>query len=292
MLDSKACTASPASADLDDILRTFERERVSGFFRTGRYLCRYSVWGKGVPLIFVHGLADSAASFLPLVWLLADGFRCVIYDLPSGRNDEANLTRYRHADLVADLLAMLDHLNLRECYAYGNSFGSTIALVAALARPKRIARMILQGAFARRKLAFAERLLARLTRHLTGPLAGLPLREAVFRQQAGRQFSHRPDEYWNYLLKNTGMTPLAAMAQRVLMVGQLDLRPALAQITQPTLLLRGELDTIVDRSCHEELLAGLHTASCVEIAECGHYAHLTHFEVIAELVRDFLTPPS
>jgi len=117
------------------------------------------------------------------------------------------------------------------------------------------------------------------------------LREAVFLQQAGRQFSHRSEEYWHYLLKNTGMTPLAAMAQRVLMVDRLDLRAHLTRVTQPTLLLRGELDTIVDRSCNEELLGGLRAGSCVEIAHCGHYAHLSHFEVIAELVRDFLTPP-
>jgi pimeloyl-ACP methyl ester carboxylesterase len=291
MLDSKACPENTVLAQtLDDIRKTFEREAVTGVFSTGRCLCRYSIWGHGAPLIFIHGLGDIAASFLPLVSLLTDGFRCVVYDLPSGRDDEANLQRYRHEDLVADLFSLLNHLEIERCYAYGNSFGSTIALAAALAQPKRIARMVLQGAFACRQLAFAEKLMARLARHFAGSMGGLPLREAVFQQQAGKQFSHRSEEYWHYLLRNTGKTPLAAMAQRVLMLNRLDLRADLAKITQPILLLRGELDTIVDRSCNEELLAGLHTASCVEIACCGHYAHLSHFEVIAQLVRDFLTP--
>ena len=61
-------------------------------------------------------------------------FRCIAYDLPSGREDGACLKRYTHADLVNDLWSVLDHLDVKQSYLYAAGFGSTVAL-AALKEP-------------------------------------------------------------------------------------------------------------------------------------------------------------
>lgn len=44
----------------------------------------------------------------------------------------ADLANYRHGKLVDDLFAVLDHEKLSETYLLGYSFGSTIALAAAV----------------------------------------------------------------------------------------------------------------------------------------------------------------
>jgi pimeloyl-ACP methyl ester carboxylesterase len=283
-------------------------------FDTGRYRCRYAIWGQGAPLVFVHGLGELSISFLPLISILSTNLRCVAYELPSGHGDGADLQHYRHADIVNDLFALLDHLELAQCYLYGNSFGSTIALAAAATRPLRIARLIVQGGFAHRPLAPAERLLGRLARHLIGTMADLPFFRDLFRLQitggvGGRSqgsgvggqnaLPHQtPDPspltpaLWDFFLDSVGRASLSAMAYRALLVDQLDLRPALAQIRQPTLVLRGDCDAVVGNPCRDDLMAGLPAARCIELPECGHYGHMTHFEVIAELVRQFLTPPA
>src|SRR5207249_9209613 len=116
-------------------------------------------------------------SFIMPMARLTEHFRCIAYDLPTGRGDGARLRRYVHADLLDDLLALLDHLQLPQAYLFGSSFGATITLAALHKGPDRFPRAVLQGGFAYRPLARAEVLLARLARRWGWPLRTFPLRE-------------------------------------------------------------------------------------------------------------------
>src|SRR5581483_4963203 len=66
--------------------------------------------------VFVHGLGDFAAGYIPVALLLAEHFRCIAYDLPTGGADGAQLARITHTDLVNDLFSLLDHLGVRQSY--------------------------------------------------------------------------------------------------------------------------------------------------------------------------------
>src|SRR3954454_1281349 len=93
-----------------EVVARFQREATRGVCDTGRYRMPYYTWGQGPPLVFVHGAADTGRSFLFTIARLMHSFRCIAYDLPSGFRDGASLWRYRHDDLVSDVLALLDHL--------------------------------------------------------------------------------------------------------------------------------------------------------------------------------------
>jgi 3-oxoadipate enol-lactonase len=286
-----AAPVSPSLVRLEEALERFEREAVHGICATGRYRCPYFVWGNGPPLLFLHGLGDLACSYVPVISGLADSFRCIAYEQPTGRGDGAQLPRYTHADLVKDLFALLDELGVRQSYVFGSSFGSTIVLAAMRTHPERIPRGILAGGFAQRLLSPAEDLLARLARRLPGTMRLLPFRKLINKHVLGSCSENRP-EFFEFLLRNTSRPPLSAMGRRALMLKQLDLRAVLPEIRQPVLLICGEYDAVVRRDCEEVLLRGLPHCTRVELPECGHMAHYSHPEVVAELVRRFLTPPS
>jgi pimeloyl-ACP methyl ester carboxylesterase len=280
-----------APINLGEALRRFRREASPGVCDTGRYRCPYYTWGEGPPLLLIPGLSDDSRSFLFLVALLADRFRCIAYDLPAGRGDGARLGRYTHTDLVEDAIALLDHVGAGQSYVLGASFGSTIALAALRARPGRLPRGVLQGGFARRSLAPAEVLLAGLARYWPGSMRSLPFRNPVLRHTHGGAFAGRPDDFWQYFLARWGSPPIAAVARRALLVHGLDLRPLLAAVRQPVLLVYGEDDPLVGRACGEELWRGLPNAGRVWLDGCGHNPLFTHPEVLADVVRQFLTPP-
>jgi pimeloyl-ACP methyl ester carboxylesterase len=279
------------SLRLDVALRRFEQEAVHGICPTGRYRCSYFTWGSGPPIVFIHGLGDLACCYVPIISVLSRNFRCIAYEQPIGRGDGALLGRYTHADLVQDLLTLLDHLDLRQCYVLGSSFGSTIALAAMRAQPERIPRAILAGGFAQRLLSPAERLLARLAQYLPGSMRFVPLRKQILMSCLGPAGIGRP-EFFEFLMRNTGSPPITAIARRAMLLRMLDLRSLLPEIRQPVLLVCGEHDTVVDRRCEEVLLQGLPHCARAELHHCGHLAHYTHPEVVAELVRRFLTPPA
>jgi pimeloyl-ACP methyl ester carboxylesterase len=275
---------------LEPAIERFRREAAWGIFDTGRYRCGFSVWGEGPPLVFVPGLCDDPWSYLLPMARLREKFCCVAYHMPAGNGDGARLVHYRHAHLVDDLLALLDHLKMEQTYLLGSSFGSTVALVALHRQPERFPRAILQGGFARRPLAWAEVMLAAWARWWPGSLDRLPLRRELFRQNHEPFFAERDAAVMRYHLDSDGRQRIAAVAHRALLLHQLDLRPLLPAIRQPVLLLCGDRDPLVGQACAQELLAGLPNVSRAEIENCGHLPQFTHPEVMTEVVNRFLLP--
>jgi pimeloyl-ACP methyl ester carboxylesterase len=276
--------------DLAEAARRFEREAVRGHCDTGRYRCPYFTWGEGPPLLFIHGLCDDARSFVLPIALLSRHFRCIAYDLPAGNGDRARLAAYRHANLVADLHALLDHLNVSRCDVLGSSFGSTIALAALHDTPERFSHAVLQGGFAHRPLAWTEVLLAQMARYWPWPMHRLPLRIPAMRRSHEAPFNGREPEFWDFFVRQNGVPPMAAVAQRALLLHQVDVRRLLPEIRQPVLLICGDADPLVGKVCEKVLESGLCQATRVEITNCGHLPQFTHPEVLAELVLRFLTP--
>jgi pimeloyl-ACP methyl ester carboxylesterase len=273
---------------LADCLSRWDREAHAGVVDTGRYRCRFVLWGRGPALVLIPGMGMDAQGFLMLMARLQSSYRCISYDLPDGSADGANLMRYRHADLADDLFALLDHLAIRKTHVLGSSFGSTIALQALHAQPGRFERAILQGGFARRPLARAEVLAASFARFLPGRLGHLPLVRRILDHNAGAEFADRERDVWNFFVGQSLKIPLRAFASRALMIHRLDLRPILPTIRKPTLLVCGDRDRLVGKACELELMQGLPLAARAEIEGCGHMPQLTHPEVLAEVVRQFL----
>jgi pimeloyl-ACP methyl ester carboxylesterase len=276
---------------VEEAARRFEREAVRGVFRTGRYRCNYFVWGSGAPLLFIPGLSDGGASFMLPIALLSGNFRCIAYDLPRGGNDAARLGSYRHEDLVDDALSLLDYLSVRRSYVFGSSFGSTVALRAMHRHPDRLPRGILQGGFAWRPLARAEVRLCRLARYLPGTLKQLPFRTKALRRSHGGPFANCSADRWQLFLRRVGVSPIRAVAHHALILNGVDLRPALSEICQPILLICGDRDPLVRSWCAETLSQGLPNARRLDLLNCGHFPYFTHPEPLAEVVREFLTPP-
>lgn len=285
------CTAAPECSRplvLRECLERWRREARHGTLDTGRYRCRIFAWGEGPPLVCIPGLASEGRAFVPLLARLSGHFCGISYDLPVGGADGARLTTYRHDDYVADLFALLDHLHLERCHLLGQSFGSTVALAAALRQPQRFERLILLGGFARRPLAPAEVFVGHWARYLPGLLAQVPLLGPLMRRVHHGPFRPRPDEDWRFYLDCVGRTPLKVFAQRALVMHGLDLRARLPAVPHRVLLVCGDHDPLVARSLQQELRDGLRFAAQAEIEECGHHAHLSHPEVMAEAVRLFL----
>jgi pimeloyl-ACP methyl ester carboxylesterase len=274
---------------LADCLERRQREAEFGVCDTGRYRCRYVAWGRGPTLVLIPGLASEALSFVLLMARLQSHFRCISYDLPDGVADGARMSRYRHVDLVADLFALLDHLQVADCVVSGSSFGSTIALQAIQQAPSRFTHGVLQAGFARRPLAPMEVLGASFVRFAPGRVAHLPFVLRVLGLNHHVGFQGR-DEVWDFFLERTLNTPLRAFASRLLMTGKFDLRATLPSIRTPMFMVCGDCDQVVGRACEQDLMRGLPNLTRIDLEACGHEMHLTHPEVLGEALMRVLMP--
>jgi pimeloyl-ACP methyl ester carboxylesterase len=103
--------------------------------------------GDGEPVILVHGGNSVAASWLPLVPLLADRFHLFLPDRPGcGLTGEFD---YRGVDLrahsAAFIAGLMDALGLDRAALVGNSMGGYFALACAIAHRERVSRLVLLG---------------------------------------------------------------------------------------------------------------------------------------------------
>ena len=258
-----------------------------------RYRMTYRIKGEGPPLILVPGIASTYRTYALLLNQLGDRFRTVVYDYP-GENpgDGANLARINHDQLVDDLFGLIDHLNIGRVFLVGVSFGSTIVLKALHREGRRFPRTAVQGAFAHRDFTRLERWALRLGQLVPGTARRLPLRRTVLTYNNKLDFPALLDDRWTFYLEQNGLTPIRALAHRVNLLSDLDLRPILPAISAEVLLIQGKEDRIVARRDYEELKTALPRAEGVIVPTVGHQPHLTHAEILARLIGDWLLPCS
>ena len=100
--------------------------------------------GEGPPLLCLHGLGGTKASFLPTLSALAERNRVIAVDLPGFGDSHKPLTAAYDAPYFADaVVAMLDELELDRADLVGNSMGGRIAIEAGLLHPDRVGRLVL-----------------------------------------------------------------------------------------------------------------------------------------------------
>ncbi len=104
----------------------------------------------GKTVVFVHGLVmDNLSSWYFTVGpaAAAAGHDVVMYDLRGHGKSERPSSGYGLADMVGDLDGLLDVLDVRgPVVLVGNSYGGLLALVHAIARPERVAGLVLVDA--------------------------------------------------------------------------------------------------------------------------------------------------
>ncbi len=270
-------------------VEAFDRESTRIVWDGPRYRMNVRVLGQGPSLVIVPGIASTYRGYAMVARRLAARFQTIVYDYPGENPDDgADLRSISHGDLVADLLGLLDYLEVPEAYPFGLSFGTTVVLSALHQAPDRFPRTALQGAFSHRRLTVGERMALKIGRRFRGKADRLPLHRPVLSLFSRDQFGVAPADRWTFYLDQNGLTSIAGLAHRVGLLSHLDLRPILPEIASRVLLIHGDRDTIVPLSRFHELGTALPNASPLLLPGVGHQPHFTHPELLADRVGSYL----
>jgi pimeloyl-ACP methyl ester carboxylesterase len=106
----------------------------------------YEVHGEGTPLLMLHGFGGASQQWIPYIDDYKQHFQLIIPDYRGhGRtNNPSNVFTHRQAS--QDMFAFLDKLEINTVSGIGCSSGGDILLHMATKQPKRIKRMVLDGA--------------------------------------------------------------------------------------------------------------------------------------------------
>lgn len=251
-------------------------------FQSGGFTLAYDdvrpAGGEVGTIVLVHGFAaNRTETWRRLGWLGAferKGWRVVAMDLRGhGESDKPHdPAAYTRADMAGDVVALMDHLDLRQADLMGYSMGAHLALGLALNRPERVARLILGGVGHRAldgggpapgaTMTMGEAMRAASAAEVTDPtLRG-------FRQFAENQGEDR-----------LALAACSEGAGRPLAAGDL------AALAIPTVVITGSADQIAgDPTPLADAIPG---AKSVALPACDHFSAIPH-ALFKAAVFDFL----
>jgi pimeloyl-ACP methyl ester carboxylesterase len=100
--------------------------------------------GTGSPVLLIHGLGATKASFLPTLGALAPHYRGIALDLPGfGDSDKPLLASYDARFFADAVKALIDELGAERVDVVGNSMGGRVALEVGLRYAERVRRLVL-----------------------------------------------------------------------------------------------------------------------------------------------------
>jgi pimeloyl-ACP methyl ester carboxylesterase len=238
----------------------------------------------GHPIIFLHGYTDSWFSFSPVLAHVASTYNAYALDQRGHGDSDRPVEGYSMLDLSADVVAFMDAMGIGRATVVGHSMGSLVAQQLALTAPQRLARLILIGSgTCLRSEALIE--LKQAVDMLEDPVP----KEFARDFQASTIYHPVPDDFLEQVIAESLKLP--ARVWRAALEGQLavDYTGQLSHLQIPTLIMRGDNDTIFTRAAQNSLESGIANPVLKVYEETGHALHWERPEEFARDFEEFIT---
>jgi pimeloyl-ACP methyl ester carboxylesterase len=236
--------------------------------------------------VLVHGLGASTEVWRKVVDPLSEDFRVIRYDLRGLGQSATPEPPYAWAEVIKDLDALLDVLELENVTLVGHSLGGALSLSYAGNNPPRLSAVIAVGAPGLQVPAGKERILANADLAEREGMAPVAERHAQAGMPQAFQDAH-PDERAAYIAMIGGSDP-RGYAAHARLVGDIDVMSKLPQIRVPVLVIQGALDVVVPMDGVRQAVAAIPGAQLAVLDGIGHIVPTEAPEALVEQVRTFL----
>jgi 3-oxoadipate enol-lactonase len=239
----------------------------------------------GAPwLVLSNSLLTNLAMWDDQVAELKKTYRILRYDQRGHGGTPATDGSYSFDLLVADVVALLDALSIKRAHFCGLSMGGMTALFLAERHPERFDRIIACDCGPASTPASAQQWKERID------VAGEKGMEALVEPTIARwfppEFVAKKPPVLDKVREMIRSTPFAGFRGCALALSDYDLRPGLAGIDRPTLLMVGTKDaTLAGIRQIKEAVRG---AALIELEGAGHIANLEQPAAFTGAVREFL----
>jgi pimeloyl-ACP methyl ester carboxylesterase len=245
---------------------TLPKAAQSGFAPVNGIRLWYAVFGRGEPVILLHGGLANANYWGHQVRALQRHYQVIVMDSRGHGRSSRNQEPYGYDLMASDVVALLDHLRIRKAAIVGWSDGAIIGLDIAMKHPERVSRLF----------AFA----ANSDPSGVADIASSDVFNAYI-TRAGEEYkrlSPTPTAYKSFVAEITKMwesQPKWTASD-------------LAAIKVPTWIVDGDHDEAIKRENTEFMAANIPDAGLLIQPEVSHFSFLQDPEQFTDDVLHFL----
>lgn len=238
------------------------------------------------PVVVLSGsLGSTYEMWDPQVDALAERFRVVRYDTRGHGRSPVPPGPYTIDDLVDDVVALLDRLEVRRAHVVGLSLGGMTGLRLAAREPDRVDRLavLCTGAMLGPASGWTERA-ATVRTHGTGAVA-----EAVVQRwfTPGHLAAHPEVRARHEAM--VAATPAEGYAGCCEVIAAMDLRPDLPSIGAPTLAIAGADDPATPPVHLKEIATSVQHGRLLVVPDAAHLANVQQPGTVTPAIIEHLT---
>ena len=233
----------------------------------------YEAFGRGKPVLFIHGWLGSWRYWVPTMEAMSDKYRTYALDLWGFGDTDKSKPRYSIADYVALIHNFVNALGIRQVPLVGHALGAAVALQYAAGYPNQVKKIVAVSlpftpdSISHRFINFGH--------------------DSVFAKMLWwRQIGYKEVQ------KEAEKVGSGAISLSVQSVSQMDVGDGLRRLSQiedlMVLTVYGEKDDLVDPSPARSLNGHWPNIRSIGLADSKHFPMLDEAAKFNRLLKDFL----
>lgn len=253
---------------------------------TDQGIVHYEVYGRGRPVILLHGWLGSWGLWQETMAYLGRYYRTYALDFwgfgESGKKRET----YAVQDFVTLVDQFMERLGIAQAPLVGHSMGGTVSLSVAIQFPERARKVVVIGSpIVGSSLAFPLKLagyrwIASLLFNMMWGFRGA--------MKVASPFICSDPRFSQMMDRDLTSTTVESFLRSIASLRRTDLRPMLSQVKIPVMGMYGDRDNIVSPREWKPLLAGVPHAKIVRWERAQHFVMLDTPQDFMENLKTFL----
>jgi len=253
---------------------------------TDQGIVHYEVFGRGRPVILLHGWLGSWGLWQETMAFLGQNYRTYALDFWGFGESGKKRNTYQVFDFVSLVDQFMDRLGIMQAPLVGHSMGGTVSLSVAIHYPERARKVVVIGSpIVGSSLAFPLKLAG------YRPLAFMLFNMfGVFRaaMKVASPFICSDPHFPAMMDRDLSKTTLESFLVSISSLRKTDLRPRLAEINVPVMGMYGNHDNIVHPKQWQPLQSKISSAHIVRFPKAGHFIMMDEPAAFTQSLKEFL----
>jgi pimeloyl-ACP methyl ester carboxylesterase len=253
---------------------------------TDQGIVHYEVYGRGRPVILLHGWLGSWGLWQETMAFLGAYYRTYALDFWGFGDSGKKRDSYAVQDFVSLVNQFMDRLGIEQAPLVGHSMGGTVSLSVAIQYPQRVSKVVTVGSpIAGSSLALPLKLAGRR-------LVAVVLFNMMWAFRAGMRIYSplicKDPRFPQMMDKDLSRTTLESFLLSIASLRRTDLRPQLSQVKIPAMGMYGKKDIIVHPMQWKPMKDGIPQTRVEVFENAGHFIMLDDAGPFLSKLKDFL----